>query len=38
MLCPKCGNDSFEELPLEKGKQKRCKKCGYEGKPMGEFT
>jgi len=38
MLCPKCGNDSFEELPLEKGKQKKCTKCGFVGNPMSDLT
>jgi len=35
MLCPKCGSNEFEELVLEKGKQFKCKKCGYEGIMMG---
>ena len=38
MICPRCGNDSFEEMTTEKGRQKKCIKCGYEGNPMSDFT
>lgn len=38
VICPRCGNDSFQEMATEKGKQKKCTKCGYEGNPMGDFT
>jgi len=37
MICPKCGSKEFQEMPLEKGSQKKCKKCGFEGNPIGDF-
>jgi len=38
MICSRCGSKEFEELPLEKGKQKRCIKCGFVGNPMSDLT
>jgi len=35
MICPKCRNTEFQVVDVIKGKQFKCKKCGYEG-PMME--
>ena len=37
MVCPRCGSNEFDELPSEKGKQLRCRKCGYTGNPLGDL-
>ena len=37
MICPKCGSKSFEDQPMLKGSQKKCKKCGFIGTPMEGF-
>jgi len=34
LLCPKCGSSEFEDLPREKGSQKKCRKCGFEGNQL----
>jgi len=36
-ICPKCGSKEAEPVPLEKGIQYKCKKCGYVGPLISGF-